>query len=260
MPYAEAKMWNELYMSMEAQMVYGVRQTKPSQDGYWIKTGAGIREQLKDGNTDYISTAPSVVRLKDYLMDIFFAREDIMNRKVVGTTGSLGSVNFHDALAAVASSFLTMDTHYIGRDSSEQHSNALFYGAQFTKYKGPLGIEISMMLNPMYDSRQYCKISHPQYTEYPIDSARLTFLDFGSSGGEQNIMALKVKDTFRHFMVHGSVTPNGPVKGGQAVSMLKAAYDVACEGTAGIMIKDVTRCGSTIEIYIYENSEELSKE
>ena len=127
---------------------------------------------MKDGHTEYINTPPSANRLKDYVMDIYFAREDIGDRKIVGCTGSLGSVNFHDALASVASSFLTMDTHYIGRDSSELHSNALVYGAQFTKYRGPLGIEISMMVNPMYDSRQYCKISHPQYTEYPIDSAR----------------------------------------------------------------------------------------
>lgn len=46
-----------------------------------------------------------------------------------------------------------------------------------------------------------------------------------------------------------TVGPNGPVQGGQ-VSALKAGYDVFCEGTAGIWIKDVTRTGELI--YDYE--------
>ena len=30
------------------QMVYGKKQTRAAADGYWIKTGSGIREILKD--------------------------------------------------------------------------------------------------------------------------------------------------------------------------------------------------------------------
>lgn len=206
MPYAEAKQWNELYQSMEVQAWYGVKQTKPSTIApEWIKTGPGLREQMKDGHTEYINTPPSVTRLKDYLMDIFFAREDENNRDVVGVTGSLGAVSFHDALAAVASSFLTMDTHYIRRTSSEYTDQALEFGSMFTSYVGPLGIKIRLAINPMYDSARYCKTYHPIYTEYPIDSARLTFMDFGSTGMQQNIMALKVKDTYRHATMMGTV-------------------------------------------------------
>lgn len=40
-------------------------------------------------------------------------------------------------------------------------------------------------------------------------------------------------------------TPTGPVKGGQA-GALKAGYDMFTEGTAGIMITDVTRCGELV--------------
>ena len=42
-----------------------------------------------------------------------------------------------------------------------------------------------------------------------------------------------------------TVGPNGPVKGGQA-GVLKAGYDMFTEGTAGLWIKDVTRCGELI--------------
>lgn len=40
LPMAEAKMWDELYKSIEAHLVYGKKQTVPGPDGYWIKTGS----------------------------------------------------------------------------------------------------------------------------------------------------------------------------------------------------------------------------
>ena len=101
------------------------------------------------------------------------------------------------------------------------------------------------MKNPLYDSRKYEKRMHPIYTEFPIDSARMTFLDFGTSGGENNVSIVKVKDTFRYGYTVGTVGPNGAVRGGQA-GVLKAGYDVFMEGTAGLWVKDPTRGGELI--------------
>lgn len=39
LPMAEAKMWNELYTSIEAQLVYGKKHTSTATSGYWKKTG-----------------------------------------------------------------------------------------------------------------------------------------------------------------------------------------------------------------------------
>ena len=78
-----------------------------------------------------------------------------------------------------------------------------------------------------------------------VDSARMTFLDFGTSEGENNISMLKVKDSYAFGYTVGTWGPSGPVKGGQAGS-LKAAYDVFTQGSAGLWIKDVTRCGEII--------------
>jgi len=39
MPMYEAKMHDELYTSMEAQYIFGVRQTRPGNNSYWKKTG-----------------------------------------------------------------------------------------------------------------------------------------------------------------------------------------------------------------------------
>lgn len=248
LPMAEAIMHNELYQSMEAQMWYGKKQTQQGPQGYWVKTGPGLRQQLRDGHIEYYNSALTVNRVKDYLLDIFFAREDEQNRKVVAMTGTLGSIMFHDMLAAEASSFLTEDTHFTQMLS--KNPRHLSFGAQYTHYQGPEGIELTLVKNPMYDSRRYCKRMHPVYTEMPIDSARMTFLDFGSSGGENNIQMLKVKDTFRYGYTVGTVGPNGPVKGGQ-VGALKAGYDIFTEGTCGIWMKDVTRGGELIYDFDY---------
>lgn len=90
LPMYEAKMHDELYMSMEAQMIYGKKETRPADNGYWIKTGPGLREQLRDSWTEYYSTPLTVEILKDYLLDIFFSRVNEADRKVVAMTGTLG--------------------------------------------------------------------------------------------------------------------------------------------------------------------------
>jgi len=185
-------------------------------------------------------------------LDIFFSRLDAKDRSVVAVTGTLGSFMFHDLLAAEASSFLTVDTNFTTKRSNPTMAgrNELMFGAQYTKYHGPEGIELTLMLNPLYDSLRYQKRRHPQYPKFPIDSMRMTFLDFGVSGGENNIKMLKVKDTYRHGYVAGTHTPTGPVQGG-AVGAKVAGYDMFVEGTGGIMVTDVTRCGELIYDFEY---------
>lgn len=242
---AESKMLDELYMSMEAQYVYGKKQTRAhDRTGYWVKTGPGTREQLKDSWLEYINSPITVSRLKDFLLGIAFSRIDEGERRFTLETGTLGSLLFHDALAAEASSFLTVDSNFTERHPDRRH---LSFGAQYTHYVGPEGLDITLIKNPMKDSRRYCKRMHPQYPEYPIDSARMTFYDFGSTkmdAGLPNVQILKVKDTFRHGYVPGSVGPNGPIMGQWGSA--KAGCSFYTEGTGGIVIKDVSRCGEII--------------
>jgi hypothetical protein len=75
--------------------------------------------------------------------------------------------------------------------------------AQYTKYNGPSGIEVTLIRNPMYDSEVFCKQSHPLYPGKPIDSARMTILDFGSSEGKNNVSMLRVKNSFVHGYTQG---------------------------------------------------------
>lgn len=117
--------------------------------------------------------------------------------------------------------------------------------AQFVEYRGPAGIIVKLTRNAMYDSTLYCKRFHPLYPEMPIDSARMTFLDFGTAEGRNNIAMLKIKNSFSYAMVPGMVTPAGPIKSGTTTS-LKHSYEVGMTGTAGIHVYDITRCGELI--------------
>lgn len=148
-------------------------------------------------------------------------------------------------LASVASSFLTVDTMFTQMLSKDPRH--LSFGAQFTHYQGPEGIEITLVKNPMYDNRQYCKQTHPQYPNIPVDSFRYTFLDFGAAGGglTGNIMMVREKDSYSWGVVHGTHTPTGPVKGGVAGGLIDG-YDIYTKGSAGVKIHDVTRCGEII--------------
>lgn len=246
LPMAEMKMFDELEMSKEVALMYGRRSTKPGKDGYWIKTGPGLRQYLKDGHVQTYSGALTETMLKDYLMDIFFARNGEENRKVTLMTGTMGSIAFHELLAAEAKSFFTMDTNYIQRiGSSPRH---LSYGAQFTHYQGPEGIEVDLIKNPQYDNTKYCKRMHPTDTNKPIDSWRMTILDFSAPKGTSfgsNINYLEVKDTYSHGYVPGTVGPNGPIQGGMTVKKV-AGYERWVQGTAGILVVDTSRTGELI--------------
>jgi hypothetical protein len=244
LPMAEAKMHNELYQSMEAQYTYGERSTyEGNNKRYWKKTGPGIRQILRDGHREVYSGTLTEQRLIDYLMDIFFSRVDEGDRKVTVMTGTMGSIMFHDMLAASSRAFLQIDTHWTTKLS--ENPRHLSYGAQFTHYQGPEGIEVTLIKNPMYDSTKYCKRMHPDYPGRPIDSWRMTFLDFGSTDGEANIQMLKVKDTYRYGYQSGTVGPMGPVQGGD-VNALIAGCTWFTEGTGGVWMKDPTKGGELI--------------
>lgn len=80
----------------------------------------------------------------------------------------------------------------------------------------------------------------------PIDSARMTVLDFSPYGIANNIELLKVQDSFYYGAKPGMIGPNGPITNGGTFGELKAGYDVAIQGTAGVVIRDVSRCGELV--------------
>jgi hypothetical protein len=254
-PYAEAKTKDELYKGVEWALLYGKKSTRKGYNGYTKFTGPGLREQLRDGWTQTYNGVLSESLLKDYLLDIFFGRVDEQDRKIVAMTGTLGAMIFHDMLAGLASGFLTVDTHFIEKVSKKDYNlndSHLAFGAQFVQYRGPVGIDVTLVYNPSYDDVSNCPEMHPIYTDMPVDSARFTFLDFGKTGKvnggmlTDNIQFLQQKDYIsRHGYIPGSVTPMGVLQGGATSSKI-AGYTTFCETSGGIVVYDVTRAGELI--------------
>ena len=171
MPVAQAKLEDRLYCDMEMAMWKGEKTTSIDPiNGRMKKTGPGIRQQLRDGQTQYYNGALTESMLYDYLDAIFFSRVSQGQRKITAMTGSMGAIAFHNLLATSASSFLTVDSNYIERVRRGESGRHLSYGAQFVHYQGLNGIEVDLMINPLYDSTLFCKRMHPVYTNKPIDS------------------------------------------------------------------------------------------
>ena len=196
--------------------------------------------------TQYYSGAVTTTLLRDYLMDIFFSREDVNNRKVVALTGEIGAILFHQAVANLASGFLTVDTNYIKSGTNQGATPGLTFGAQFTRYIAPNGLDINLQMVPLYDSELICKKSHPLFPGRPIDSARMTFMNFGSVQNESNVMFLKERNSFTYGYVPGMVGPSGAITGMGMTASLKQGYDVAIQTSAGVVIRDVSQAGELI--------------
>lgn len=251
LPYYEAKMHDELHRNINAQLIYGVKGTQQSvHSKYHTRTGPGTRAQLRDSWQEYYNGPLPVSLVKDFLLDISVTRNSESERMFTGLTGTIGANIWHDALVAISNGFLTVDTNFVKPTSSAYTKSALQFGAQFTRYIGPVGLDVQLAIEPCYDSQYYCKRMHPLYPSLPIDSARITFLNLAPSEGENNVIMLKVKDTYRYGHKLGTVGPNGPIQGGMFGDLI-AAYTVAVEATAGILIKDPTICGELIYDYAY---------
>lgn len=246
LPVAEAKMEEEMMLSKERAYLLGKRSTTSFTDSkYPVRTGPGLREQMKGGWTSYFSGQPTAKLFSDYILDITFSRNDAYSRNNTLMTGTLGSILFHNAIAATANSYLTLDTTFIDKGPSLSRTPGLAYGSQFTKYRGLGGVEIDLAINKMYDSRTLCKIEHPLYPGKPIDSARFTVMDFSKKDGQSNTRLLKEKDFYHRTVVPGSWSPSGPIKSGMGAS-LKHGYEIGTASSGGIVVIDPSRTGELI--------------
>ena len=77
-----------------------------------------------------------------------------------------GAIAFHKAVLETTSGWTQFvldnsSTRVIERTQNKLHSNALSAGFQFTEYKGPNGLVISLEVDPMYDDPVRNKILHP---------------------------------------------------------------------------------------------------
>lgn len=246
--YAEVEYWEQWYRELERGYWYS-RSTDSvlGATGRPIYSGPGVQELLEDSHQHTYSHLTTKL-IEEYLMDIFYSRvKPGKARKIKGFTGEYGMIQFHRAVQALEGKrgfFQVVDNMFIEKTQSPYHENALSAGYQYTKYKMANGAELELVHNPLYDDREINTEIDP-VTGYPMESQRITFLDFSGDSGESNIQLINKAKSFKSGYVSGLQNPYGPNQSGM-MSHSGDYYEMHVQKQCGVQITDVGKCGELI--------------
>ena len=247
MKYAEVEFWQQWYREIERGYWYSRSTDKVvGGNGRPVISGPGIQEQLEDSHIHRYSFLTAKL-IEEYLMDIFYSRvKPGKGRHVKGYTGEYGMMMFHRAIQdwQNKSGFIKNVEVYTNKVSSEYHTNALEAGYQFVRYNMANGSSLELIHNPLYDDRTINFEIDP-ISGFPVESQRITFLDFNGEGNQSNLKIMNKKDGYAFGYVQGLYGPYGPINGGFAAHS-GSYYEMHVEKMTGLHIHDVTRCGELI--------------
>ena len=243
--YAEVEYWEQWYRELERGMWYSrSTDTVKGATGRSVISGPGVQELLEDSHQHFYTTLTAKL-IEEFLMDVFYSRVSPgKDRQLKGYTGEYGMILFHRAMTDVLQKkgFTILDSNFVEKASSNYHTNALSIGYQFTKFKMPNGAVLEMIHNPLYDDREINYEIDP-VSGYPMESQRITFLDFGQK--ESNIALMNRTNSFKLGYVSGLQSPYG-VANKDAMAHSGDYYEMHVQKDCGVHIEDVTRCGELI--------------
>ena len=163
--------------------------------GFYIKQGAGIREQMEVSNVEFYNDF-SIVMLESILNDMVEGKTEISDRDFIIRTGTRGASQFSKAALQEVNGWQPLsysNPAVIQKATSELHSNALSAGFQFTEWLAPNGIKVRVEVDSMYDDKVRNKILHPKGGV--AESYRYDILYTGMVGdGEPNIQKVETVD------------------------------------------------------------------
>lgn len=247
MKYAEIEYWQQWYREIERGHWYSRSSDRViGGNGRPIISGPGLQEQLEDSHIHRYSHLTAKL-IEEYLMDIFYSRvKPGKGRQIKGYTGEYGMLQFHRAIQdwQNRSGFIKNVEVYTNKISSEYNTNALEAGYQYVKYNMANGASLELIHNPLYDDRSINFEIDP-VTGFPVESQRITFLDFNAEGNQSNLKIMKKKDGYAFGYVQGLYGPYGPLSGGYAAHS-GSYYEMHVEQMMGLHINDITRCGELI--------------
>jgi hypothetical protein len=247
--YAEVEYWEQWYRELERGYWYSrSTDTVIGANGRPIYSGPGVQEQMEDSHQHFYSTLTAKL-IEEYLMDIFYSRvKPGKARRIKGFTGEYGMIQFHRAIMdwQKKNGFITVvDQVLITKESSDLNALALGAGFQYVRYRMANGSELELIHCPLYDDREINFEIDP-VTGYPMESQRITFLDFNGAGeGGTNIQLINRANSFKLGYVHGLHSPYGPVNN-KAMAHSGDYYEMHVQKQCGVHIEDVSRCGELI--------------
>jgi hypothetical protein len=248
MKYAEVEYWMQWYRELERGFWYSRSTDRVmGATGRPVKSGPGLQEQLEDSHVHHYTHLTAKL-IEEYLMDIFYSRvKPGAGRRIKGYTGEYGMMMFHRAIQdwMNKSGFIKNVEVFTNKVSSDIHENSLGAGYQFTRYSMANGAVLELVHNPLYDDRQINFEIDP-VSGYPVESQRITFLDFsGENSNSSNIKLMNKKDSESFGYIEGLVGPYGPKKGG-TMAHSGSYYEMHVEKSCGVHVKDITKCGELI--------------
>lgn len=211
-------------------------------NGRPVYIGAGLLQQISNANRQNYTKLTADL-LEDYLFNLSYNILAKGERKFVALTGEMGMKEFDRILKEKASAYRLIDTKFVTGAGQE-----LTLGGQFTTYKMLNGIELTLKHMPLYDNIVLNRTLHP-VSGKPLESYRMTFLDFGSYDGESNIQKVVRKDReMSMWHTAGSVAPGAGHAKSKSVlrSNAKDGYSVHFLTEQGIMVKNPTTSGELI--------------
>ncbi len=247
--YQEWMALRQWYQTIDRFLVYSKYNANPDgttdlkgTNGRPVYIGAGLLQQISPSNRQYYTKLTADL-LEDYLFNLSYNILAKGERKFVAFTGEMGMKEFDRVLKEKASGYQLIDTVFVSGSGQD-----LTLGGQFTTYKMLNGIELTLKHFPLYDNVVYNRKLHP-ISGKPLESYRMTFIDFGSRDGEANVQKVVRKDReMSMWHVAGSVAPGvGHAKSSSTLrANSKDGYTVNFLTEQGIMIKDPTTSGELI--------------
>ena len=247
--YQEWVALRQWYQTIDRFLVYSKYNANPDgttdlkgTNGRPVYIGAGLLQQIAASNRQYYTKLTADL-LEDYLFNLSYNILAKGERKFVALTGEMGMKEFDRVLKEKASGYTLVDTKFVSGSGQE-----LTLGGQFTTYKMLNGIELTLKHFPLYDDIVYNRTLHP-VSGKPLESYRMTFIDFGMRDGESNVQKVVRKDReMSMWHVAGSVAPgSGHAKSKSTLrANAKDGYTVNFLTEQGIMMKDPTTSGELI--------------
>lgn len=222
--------------------------TNIGRSGGVIKTGAGLFEQMEVANTMHYNDF-SLRLIEEALYQLSAAKLNFNERKFVLRTGERGAALFHKAVKEDVSGWLPFEidnssVKVIQKTSSELHQTALAAGYQFTEWRAPNGLVLSVEVDPFYDDPVRNKMKH--YLGGPAMSYRFDIFDIGSMDQPNiQICEIKGKPEYRGYQA-GMRNPFLGTSYNPYMSYDEDSAVIHKMAQLGIMVLDPTRTMSII--------------
>ena len=261
-PNKSTKMWTKLaewtamaqwQREIDRSMVYTQFNSSPvattvirGQNKRPVYHGAGIRQQISPSNIQYYSNLTYTL-LDDFLLKLSYSANAWGgDHRFVALTGKMGMREFDRAIRQEQNArgiTITDNGTFISGTGQE-----LTFQGQFRTVKFLNGVELTVKEFDPYDDLVHNRELHP-ITQKPVESYRMTILNFGRKQGKNNIRKVCLKDS-ENAMWHvaGSTDPFGGVA--KSMSTLRSSsidgYRVEFLTECGIQMQDPTSAGELI--------------